>query len=238
MRKLVTLAFLAAIAAPLALDAQEAEVTANAGWLSQYYYRGLPIKTSSANAGLDFTAGGLYLGTWAADVGDGSEVDIYAGFSVDVNEQVSVTVGGTGYFYTGEYDQEYFEINLGLGLGPISIDYAGGSYRLDPEPASYSFFAVTAEHMGWFATLGTSAYSDPGDPDSGFSDTLGDALDPDLGLQYLEAGYGFSAADLDFTISALWNDADLAGEFDGDGDPTDEFTLILGVSKTFTIDVN
>ena len=34
----------------------QAEVTANAGWLSQYYYRGLMQKTSSASAGLDVAA--------------------------------------------------------------------------------------------------------------------------------------------------------------------------------------
>ena len=34
--------------APLGAQAQEAEISANAGWVSQYFYRGILQKTSSA----------------------------------------------------------------------------------------------------------------------------------------------------------------------------------------------
>jgi uncharacterized protein (TIGR02001 family) len=209
--------------APLAAQAQEAEVSANAGWVSQYYYRGLLQKTSSASAGLDVAVGGLYLGTWAADVGDGAEVDLYAGFGVDVNDMVSLSAGGTGYFYSGQFDDTYLEANLGLGLGPISFEYSFGTYEnFDEESLDYSFVGVTAEHEGLFATVGAF----------GTDLALEDVFDAG---QYLEAGYGFSAADLDFSISGIWNDSQLSGEVDEIGEDTNELTLVFGVSKTFEL---
>ena len=208
-------------AAPAA--GQEPELSANAGWLSQYYYRGIPQKTSSASVGLDLAAGAFSAGTWAADVGDGAEVDLYAALGFDLSEQVSFSVGGTGYFYTGEFDDTYLEANLGLGLGPLSVEYSFGSYRTDPDAVDYSFVGVTAEvPNGLFATVGAF----------GTDLVLQDLFDAG---QYLEAGSSFSAADLDFVISGIWNNSVLSGEFDGSGDPTHELTLVLGVTKTFNI---
>jgi uncharacterized protein (TIGR02001 family) len=202
---------------------QEPELSANAGWVSQYYYRGLLQKTSSASAGLDLAAGAFSAGTWAADVGVGAEVDLYAALGFDLSEQVSFSVGGTGYFYTGEFDDTYLEANVGLGLGPISLEYSFGSYRTDPEAVDYSFVGATAETPnGLFATVGAF----------GTDLALQDLFDAG---QYLEAGYGFSAADLDFVISGIWNDSELSGELDGSGDPTHELTLVLGVTKSFAI---
>jgi uncharacterized protein (TIGR02001 family) len=224
----------AALVAPQAVSAQ-AEVTANAGYVSQYYYRGLFQKTSSASAGLDVAASNFSAGTWAADVGDGAEVDLYAAVDIPVSDMVGVSVGGTGYFYTGQFDDTYLEGNLGLALGPISVEWSLGQYSnfdSSTNPVGklkYTFIGVTAEQNGLFATFGTSGYN------SSMSDAISDAFDKDLGLQYVEAGYGFSAADLDFVISGIFNDAQLSGEYDGDGNPTQELTFVFGVSKTFNL---
>jgi uncharacterized protein (TIGR02001 family) len=215
MKKIIgTAGTILVLLVPVGVDAQEAEVTANAGWVSQYYYRGILQKTSSASAGLDVGVGGLYLGTWAADVGDGSEVDLYGGFGVEV-DQLSLSAGGTAYLYTHEYDDTYIEANLGAGYGPISVEFAIGSYRTDPEDQSYWFLGVTAEGGGWYGTFGT----------------FGDEFDGSYG----EAGYGFSAAELDFTISAILSDESLSGHHNAAGDATSEVTLVFGVSKTFAL---
>ena len=70
----------------LAGAAQQAEISANAGWVSQYYYRGLLQKNSSASAGLDVAVSDFSAGTWAADVGDGAEVDLYASYGIAIND--------------------------------------------------------------------------------------------------------------------------------------------------------
>jgi uncharacterized protein (TIGR02001 family) len=212
----------AAFAAPTAVATQEAEVTANAGWVSQYYYRGIAQKQSSASAGLDVAIQSFGIGAWAADVGDGAEVDLYGGFGVDLTDQVSLSLAGTGYFYTGEFDDTYLEANVGLGLGPISVEYSFGSWRIEPEAADYSFIAVTAEQDGLFATIGAF----------GTDLVLDNVFDAG---QYLEAGYGFSAAELDFSISGIWNDSLISGAVDDVGDPTHELTLVFGVSRTFAL---
>ena len=219
----------AALVTPLVGAAQEAEVTANGGFVSQYYYRGLLQKESSASAGLDLAVSDFSAGTWAADVGDGAEVDLYLSYGYAINDDVSVSLGGTGYFYTGEFDDTYLEVNLGVGLGPISIEYSLGQYRTGPPHPKYNFIGITAEHEGLFATVGSMAFA------TDLSDAISDVFKRDPGLQYIEAGYGFSAAELDFTISGIWNDSALSGEVDGAGDPTSELTLVFGVSKTFAL---
>jgi len=223
-------AVMVSVLAPAGLSAQ-AEITANAGWLSQYYYRGLLQKTSSASAGLDVAAGAVSAGTWAADVGDGAEIDLYGGVGIDLTDMVSVSIGGTGYFYTGQFDDTYLEVNLGAGLGPISIEWSMGQYsNFDPDnKLKYLFVGVTAEHEGLFATVGAAGYN------TGFSDAISDAFDKDLGYQYVEAGYGFTAGDLDWVISGIFNDSALSGEYNADLEPTPELTFVLGVSKTFNL---
>jgi len=236
----VAAAIVGALVVPAAVSAQ-AEVTANAGYVSQYYYRGLLQKTSSASAGLDVAASSFSAGTWAADVGDGAEVDLYAAVDLPVSDMVGVSIGGTGYFYTGQFDDTYLEGNLGLALGPISIEWSLGQYSnfdSDTNPVGklkYSFLGITAEQNGLYATFGTSGYNTSlSDAISDSFGLAGEGVDNTAGA-YLEAGYGFSAADLDFIISGIYSDADLSGEIDGDGAPTQELTLVFGVSKTFSL---
>ena len=203
-----------ALLTPLTADAQvETSVSANAGWVSQYFYRGYLQKTSSASAGLDLSAGPVSVGTWLADVGDGTEVDVFGavGFGVD---EFSVSVGGTAYLYTGEFDDTYVEANINAGYGPVSYEFSIGQYENFTGPTlDYFFTAVTVEHEGFFGTVG------------GFGS--------DLTGKYGEIGYGFSAADLDLSISGILNDSDASGLFDSAGLPTPGLTLVFGIGKTF-----
>lgn len=210
MQKTIGLAMtMLALLAPLGARAQE--LSANAGWVSQYYYRGIIQKTSSASAGLDLAAGPLYLGTWSADVGDGAEVDLYGGLGVDLGA-LSLSAGGIGYFYTGEFDDTYLEANFGAGVGPLSAEFAIGQYDSSPQQ-DYWFLGITAEGGGFYGTFGT--------------------FGSDFEGSYGEAGYGFSAADLDLTISGILSDKNLSDA----SDESAELTLVLGVSKTFDIEL-
>lgn len=212
MKKTITAAFILALAAPLAVEAQEVEVTANAGWASEYIYRGIPQKTSSASAGLDLGLSGLYVGTWAADVGDGNEVDLYAGYGLEY-EGFTASVGGTGYFYTGDFDDTYLEANLGAGYGPLSVEFSFGTYDVPTDP-SYTFLGITLSEADLYLTYGLF-----GGDDTFYAE----------GGDYLEAGYGFTAADLDFAAAWVYSMEDLIGAPDGD------HTLVFGVSKTFNL---
>ena len=224
MRKLATSALVTALLTPLAVSAQ-AEVTANAGYMSEYFYRGVLQNSSAASGGLDVAAGAFSAGTWAADVGDGAEVDFYTSVGIPLGEVASVSVGGTGYFYTGGFDNTYLEGNVGVGLGPLSIDGAYGSYRTEPAATEYAFLGITAEAPnGLFVSVGSLSF------DLGaLGGPLENLFDNDLAAQYLQAGYNFTAAEIDFSVSGLWQNSTAAL------DTTDNVALVFAVSKSFVI---
>jgi uncharacterized protein (TIGR02001 family) len=204
-----------AAALMLASGLAQADWSANIGFASEYYFRGIFQKQSSASAGLDFESGGFYAGTWAADVGDGLEVDGYFGYGLDVGE-VSLSAGFTGYYYTGDFDDTYQEINLGAGLGIFSLDVAIGEYANFSGPTQdYTYYALTAEHNGFYGKY------------AGFSqDADGD---------YIELGYGTTVSDIDLGIYLLFNSEELAGDVNDDGDSESDINLIFTIGKSFDL---
>ena len=191
----------------------QADTTANIGYASEYHFRGILQKTSSASGGVDYESGGFYIGTWAADVGDGLEVDGYFGYGTTVGD-VDLSIGYTGYFYTGDFDDEYHEINLGAAYGIVSLDVAIGQYDGDFDPTTagdqsdYIFYSLTIEgESGLYATLG------------GFSQ--------DAEGEYLEVGYGTTVAELDLGISLIHANDDLIGEADE--------SLVFTIGKSFDL---
>ena len=174
-----------------------ADWSANLGFASDYYYRGLFQKQSSASGGVDYETGGFYAGVWAADVGgdiapDGIEIDGYFGYGLDVGA-VSLSAGYTGYFYTGDFDDTYQEINLGAGIGILSLDVAVGQYEnFDGPTDDYTYYSLTLEKNGFYGKY------------AGFSQ--------DFEGEYFETGYGTSVADFDVGVYLLFSNEDLTGE--------------------------
>ena len=221
MKRLILLTIMFVLFATVKVSAQGLDVSANVGWTSQNFYRGIFQKTSSASAGVDVDwqcgscVGPLSVGTWVADVGDGVEVDFFGGFSTDTGPW-TVSAGGTAYLYTGQFDDTYLEANLGTGYGPLSGEFSFGQYSNFGAGKQYYWFAgVTAEHNGFYSTVG------------GFGQ--------DFTGNYGEVGYGFSAADMDWSISGIVNDSDLSGLTNGSGNPTSGATVVFGVSKSFSL---
>ena len=198
-----------------ALHAQNATAqdwSANIGYNSEYIYRGVPQKTSSAFAGLDFVAGGIYAGTWTADVGDGLEVDFYGGYKFETGD-FNFLVGGTWYTFTGDFDDEYLELNLGTGWKFLTFNIAIGEYgNFDGPTLDYQFYSLTAGHNGFYGKVGVWA--------DGFDGS------------YFEAGYGNSLivkdVDLfDYAIALIHSDSTL---LNGESDTN----IVLTLSKSFS----
>ena len=187
------------------------DFSANIGYNSEYIYRGIPQKTSSAFGGLDLEMGGFSTGAWAADVGDGIEIDYYGAYGFEVGE-FGFSVGGTWYTYTGDFDDEYLELNLGASWRFLSIDAAIGEYDNFGGPTlNYQFYSLTAGHNGFYGKVGT--------------------FEDDFDGAYYEAGYGntltVNDTDLfDYAIALIYSDSSLLG---GESDTNIVFT----VSKTF-----
>ena len=125
--------------------AAQAEWSANVGFASDYYYRGILQAPSSASGGVDYESGGFYAGTWAADVKDGLEVDGYFGYGGEVGD-FSYGIGFTGYYYTGDFDDTYQEINLVAAIRLVTLDVAIGEYENFTGPtADYTYYSLTVE---------------------------------------------------------------------------------------------
>ena len=144
--------------------ASMADLSANVGMVSDYLYRGIYQEDSSASAGLDYEHdSGFYVGTWGADVGDGIETDLYFGYGGEVGD-ITWGVGYTGYYYTDTFDDTYAEINLGVGYGIFSLDFASGEWDGFGLPQDYTFTSLTLEiPNGPYFT-----YGDFGDQFTGF----------------------------------------------------------------------
>jgi len=189
----------------------QADLSANIGFASDYYFRGILQSPSSANGGIDFEHNGFYVGTWAADVdgpfGDGLEVDVYGGYTGEIAE-IGYGVGYTGYFYTGDFDDTYQEINLATSYAFISLDLAFGEYQnFAGATQDYTYYALTVDKAGFYGKYG------------GFGN--------DFGGEYVEFGYGRSVSEIDLGVAAIFSNENLVGE------RTE--ALVFTIGKTFDI---
>lgn len=182
-----------------------ADWSGNIGWASDYFYRGIFQARSSASGGIDYTQGGFYAGTWAADVANGLEVDGYFGFTKEI-ANFNYGVGFTGYYYTGDFDDTYEEINLSAGHGIATIDVAIGRHdNLAAATQDYVYYSFTLEKEGFYGKY------------AGFS--------RDFHGEYIELGYSTSVSELDIGLSAIFANADLVGR--------SEESLVFSIGKTF-----
>jgi uncharacterized protein (TIGR02001 family) len=211
-RKLTTIGLTLSLAAASA-PAMAVDLSANIGYNSQYIFRGIPQKNSSAMGGLDLEAGGFYLGTWGADVGDGLEIDYYGGYGFDLGP-MSFGVGGTLYTYTGDFDDNYQEVNLSAGWSILTFDAAIGTYdNFDGPTLDYEYYSLTAEYNGFYGRVATFAN--------------------DFDGTYYEAGYGstLSVQDtdlLDYTFSIIYSDSTLLGD-------KSDTNFVFTLSKSFDL---
>ena len=203
MKSVLTGLFLTLLA-----GAAHADWSANVGYASEYHFRGILQKNSSASGGIDYESGGFYAGTWAADVGDGLEVDGYFGYAGSIGD-IDLSIGYTGYFYTGDFDDTYQEVNLGSVFGPLSVDVAVGQYEnFDGPTLDYTYYALTlASDSGLYGTL------------AGFSQ--------DFDGEYLELGYGTTVAEIDLGVALILANDDLVGD--------DEESIVFTVGKSFDL---
>jgi len=194
-----------AVAALFIASAANADWSANIGWSSDYFYRGIFQASSSASAGTNYESGGFYVGAWAADVDDGLEVDGYFGYRGKLGD-LSYGIGFTGYYYTQDFDDTYEEINLSAGYGIATIDVALGRYdNFGNGQQDYTYYSLTVENKGFYGKY------------AGFS--------RDFAGEYFEFGYSASLAEVDLGLSIILANEDLVGQSDE--------SLFFTVSKSF-----
>lgn len=188
-------------------------LSANAGVVSQYFFRGVAqTTTASASAGLDYESGDFSVGTWVADVQDGVEIDFYGSYGFTLSDDLSLSAGFTSYQYTGDFDSAYNEINLAATYKYFSLAYSVGQHEKDNAlaivEADYDFLSATFEYQGFYATYGTWGKDVDGD--------------------YVEFGYGTEVSGFDIGVALIANSSALDLET-GAGDES----LVFSLSKAF-----
>lgn len=189
-----------AAAATLASSAAFAEVTGNIGAVSEYMYRGITQGAggeAAVQGGLDYAHdSGLYLGTWASNVGfaGGSEVDLYGGFDFTLGP-IAFDVGAIYYMYP-EYEDfqeeatsiDTAEFKIAAGAGPVTFSYAySDDWFGTGLEASYVNGALSLPLSETLNVDGAVGYS------------FGDAFD---GIEYVDYMLGLSKSVTDaFTVS-------------------------------------
>jgi uncharacterized protein (TIGR02001 family) len=210
-----------------------AEGSGNIGFNTDYVFRGIFQEDSSAYVGADYTTdSGFYIGTWWADVGQGTESDVYFGWSGG-SDTITFKVGYTGYYYLDDFDGDYNEVNLGLTASIFALDVAIGSY--DPlapglDSQDYTFTSVTlSPEKGPYYKYGVWSGDFAENIIAGYSKDGTDDAD------YIEVGYTWSFEDqgIDFT-AALIHSGNLPVTETGFGNPDGaDYSLTFGIKKTF-----
>ncbi|MCW8832929.1 MAG: TorF family putative porin [Colwellia sp.] len=215
-KSLLSIALTSALATSAFVSTQASAVeglSANAAVVSQYFFRGIAqTTTASASAGVDYEVGNFSVGTWAADVQDGIEIDFYGAYGNELENGLGYSLGFTSYQYTGDFDSAYNEVNLGLSYDFLSVSYNIGQHDEDAglgiDESDYDFLSLTAEYEGFYATYGTWGKDFDGD--------------------YVEVGYGAEVSGFDLGVALIVNSKELDVET-AEGDET----LVFSISKSF-----
>ncbi len=132
---------LSAITAFGQLDLSELSMTASFDFESQYVFRGKDLADASFQPSVELEVGGFYSGIWLNEPTDdvrgaSNEVDIYFGYTVNVEDSYNVDVGVTYYWYpTAATVSRSREI------------YAGIALEHDYNPALYIYYDFDLEQI-------------------------------------------------------------------------------------------
>lgn len=95
---------------------------------SSYIWRGAKFGSGPAfQPTVEFGAGGFAIGAWgsvSASTDEALEMDMYAGYTIELSESASLGLNLTDYYFGGDWtngDYHYFEPMASLGLGDFSL---------------------------------------------------------------------------------------------------------------------
>ena len=126
----MALALTALPATAYAQEEEESSITISGGAtvVSDYRFRGFSQSNEEAAIQGTFSIShesGLYLGTWGSSIGfaNGTEIDVFAGYSTEVTPGLTADIGATLYLYPGTADSSIIEpyFSLSGDLGPASV---------------------------------------------------------------------------------------------------------------------
>ncbi|WP_322521461.1 TorF family putative porin [Guyparkeria halophila] len=213
-----------------------AEVSANAGVVSNYFFRGVTQTDDGAavQGGLDYGhESGFYAGTWAStvDFGDGTsyELDLYAGYGGSIGD-LGYDVGYIYYAYPDGDDLDFGEI-----YGSLTYSYftAGMAYTVNSQATGESVFDTgdMYYYAGVDVPFGESGYS--GSLYYGYYSFDADSSTYDVDYGHWSAGLSKDAGEFgSFGLNFELADIDEGNPVFGD-DNSDDLKLWISWSKSF-----
>lgn len=227
---LVSMAIISSTATVIAPTIAQAGASANFGMVSSYAFRGISQTGSAGQGGIDYeTDSGLYIGTWASQVGTGTnsqnglEADLYFGWSGSASG-IDLGAGYTGYFYSNGFDRMYNELNLSAGMSGVTLSLNPGIYdsKDSKNNASTSYYNlnVSGDIGPISATLGYN------DWDTSNSSSKDGAVNTYLELSYSKELF----KGVDGSITYVSSSAK-----DVSGDSEIQNYLVFGISTAFNI---
>jgi uncharacterized protein (TIGR02001 family) len=147
-----------------------ADVAFNVGAVSDYRYRGISQSRlkPAVQGGVDFSAGGFYVGAWASSIkwikdfgGDASvEIDVYGGYKGEISKGLNYDVGVLTYYYPSNDlnpSANTTEIYGALTFGPATLKYSHAVTdtfgNLDSKNSFYLDLSASFEIAdGWMIT--------------------------------------------------------------------------------------
>jgi uncharacterized protein (TIGR02001 family) len=236
----------AAVLGAASFSAGAADYSANAGFVSNYIFRGADASNGKAAAqgGLDAAwDNGLYVGTWTSTVDaantqvgggaddSGLEIDLYGGWAKEFGD-FNIGIGGTYYTFTDNIVDDFVELNLSGGWKWFTVTINPGQYDSDPNSEDplvpngqdYVFYSLKGELNGFYAVAG---HWDWDSGKAGEDDALQDG-------SYFELGYtdtlSVNEIDLfDYSFSYVYAENDVVANDQSSN------TLVFGISKSFSL---
>jgi uncharacterized protein (TIGR02001 family) len=136
-------------------------LSANVGFVSNYVWRGLTASDDkpAIQGGFDYADGEWSVGVWGSSLGvtyPGPEVDLYGSYNFG-----PVAVGAIYYAYPSQTGSDFYEVNIGGDVGPVSLmaSYSPdvGGVSTTYVEAGYSFEMT----KGVSLDLHLGSYTDP-----------------------------------------------------------------------------
>jgi uncharacterized protein (TIGR02001 family) len=235
---------LAATGGALAPAVSQAQVAFNVGAVTDYRYRGISQSKNrpAVQGGVDYTAGGFYVGAWASyikwtkELGGGGnvEIDLYGGYKGEITKGLSYDVGVLTYQYPGNDLKKVTgetanttEIYGAMTYGPATLKYS--------HVVSKGLFGSPDSKNGYYLDLS-----------AGFEITDGWMLTPHVGHQRYKGPASGAGSYWDYALTVSKDFKGLVPSLAvvGNSKVTDSFytvngkdlaktTLVLGVKYNF-----
>lgn len=209
-----------------------ADVSATAGFVTDYYFRGSNLGDAGAYGSIDYSTGGFYAGTWIiSDNGgdgrdggdDGLETDFYVGYGFEFENGLWLDAAYNMYEYTYTSDSES-EIALSAGFGAFSFSYVDGEGDYDEEDPTEEETDYTYISLGWAGEVfgvTVGAFEDESD-------------DTNFESEYKHIEFSASGEVVGLDVTAVLGKT-FGVDNDDDEDASGDGYFFLDVSKSFDL---